>query len=158
MVVEHIPAKNLKRSHAASLAPIITRLQYRLQPLHPLPEGAPHPSFPDTLLHYHLLTEDQLDSMAVYYHQNISSPCIWTQQYPANMNWDAEFLRHISDIKGDEACIRIKRRKVGKFIGLRGCDTPIEEIDLKAQWERARASVAIKSPGEFAFRRGFKRW
>lgn len=130
---------------------------------------------------YHLLTEEELDSIAHYYHQ--STPGIWTMSYPASMNWDKDFLakpsgsqqpanRHarrlsreeqhwldslISDVEKleepyvpqptgpnyagltEQERIRIKRRKVGKFIGLVGMETPIEEIEgrLLACFNRA---------------------
>jgi hypothetical protein len=72
------------------LASRIAHLKLHLAPLVPLPTGNPHPDFPQTLLNYHMLTEDQLDSIASYYHQ--STPSIWTHQYPACMNWDKEML------------------------------------------------------------------
>lgn len=72
------------------LANKIATLQLRLTPLVPLPVGPPHPAFPKTLMAFHLLTEEELDSIAHYYHQ--STPCQWTQQYPAPMNWDRDFL------------------------------------------------------------------
>ncbi|KXT09498.1 hypothetical protein AC579_8006 [Pseudocercospora musae] len=173
------------------LAKKIATLQLRLAPLVPLPEGPPHPHFPKTLMAFHLLTEDQLDSIAHYYHQ--STPHKYTHHYPATMNWDKEFLakprvstptsavskdgnqqrRHSRALSQDEALwledlmntvedlqtpvvpsqaeevpgssgnpyanltdkerIRIKRRKVGKFIGLVGMETPIEEIAGRVQ-------------------------
>lgn len=128
---------------------------------------------------YHLLTEEELDSIAHYYHQ--STPGVWTMHYPACMNWDEDFLSkpsvppphgharrlsreekawldslihdveqlkepEVREPKGpnyaglsDAERVRIKRRKVGKFIGLVGMDTPIEEIEgrLQACFERA---------------------
>ena len=162
------------------LARKIAQLQLRLAPLVPIPEGPAHPAFPKTLMAFHLLTEDELDSIAHYYHQ--STPGIWSNHYPVNMNWDKEFLakpqplpspsspaskvrRHsrrlsqqeqawladlmktMEDLQNpivasqpegsggnsyagltDKERIRIKRRKVGKFIGLVGMETPGEEI------------------------------
>lgn len=72
----------------SALAKKIATLQLRLQPLVPLPAGPPHPAFPKTLMAFHLLTEDELDSIAHYYHQ--STPGVYTRQYPANMNWDPD--------------------------------------------------------------------
>ena len=40
----------------------------------------------------------------------------------------------------DEDRISIKRRKVGKFIGLKGLDTPAEEIVMRIQFDLGRAS------------------
>ena len=143
-----------------SLAPIITRLRFPLAPLHPLPEGSPHQAFPQTLMHYHLLTEEQLDSIARHYHQWTSSPCVWTYGYPTCANWNHEFLEHIGSTKGTEQKVNIKRRKIGKFIGLRGCETPVEETDEFERWMARRERLHIKGAGDLSFfgRRGFKRW
>ncbi|USW54229.1 hypothetical protein Slin15195_G075480 [Septoria linicola] len=186
------------------LAKKIATLQLRLQPLVPLPAGPPHPAFPKTLMAFHLLTEDELDSIAHYYHQ--STPGVYTRQYPANMNWDRDFLARpstratsspqtpttatkgtsdakirrrsrqlsqsediwlqdlmntVEDIQApmlpsqsdeemanaqnpyanmsDKERIRIKRRKVGKFIGLVGMETPAEEIAARIQLSLDRA-------------------
>ncbi|EME79469.1 uncharacterized protein MYCFIDRAFT_123063, partial [Pseudocercospora fijiensis CIRAD86] len=126
------------------LAKKIATLQLRLAPLVPLPEGPPHPDFPKTLMAFHLLTEDQLDSIAHYYHQ--STPHRFTHHYPATMNWDKD---QADDIQGssrnpyanlsDKERIRIKRRKVGKFIGLVGMETPIEEVTGRVQASIDRA-------------------
>lgn len=162
----------------------IATLQLRLAPLVPLPTGPPHPAFPKTLMAFHLLTEDELDSIAHYYHQ--STPCQWTYHYPATMNWDKEHLAKPEDIPNpasqhsrklsqeesiwledlmntvedlqtpvlpsqngesanayrglsDKERIRIKRRKVGKFIGLVGMETPVEEIAGRIQASLDRA-------------------
>lgn len=176
----------------STLAKKIATLQLRLAPLVPLPSGPPHPAFPKTLMAFHLLTEDELDSIAHYYHQSTPGP--WSNHYPSNMNWDKDFLaRPLADAKdgknrrhsrrlslqleeawlddlmqtvkdlqhaplvrsqsspasenernpyavlSDRDRIRIKRRKVGKFIGLVGMDTPAEEIAgrIQASLERA---------------------
>lgn len=142
-----------------NLAPIVTRMQYPLAPLHPLPEGAPHPSFPATILAYHLLTEEQCDSIARYYHQLVSSPCVWTGGYPTTMDWDDEFIEHIGQIQGHQAKHDIKRRKIGRFIGLRGCDTPTEEQEEHERWLRKKEDLAIKV-GDVGYwgRRGFGQW
>lgn len=173
-----------------TLSKKIETLQLRLAPLVPLPSGPPHPSFPKTLMAFHLLTEEELDSIAHYYHQSTPGP--WTHHYPANMNWDKDFLakpkpsttskarRHSKQLSADENVwledlmktvedlqapttgmplasqnevtgrnpyaglsekerIRIKRRKVGKFIGLVGMETPVEEIAGRIQASLDRA-------------------
>lgn len=74
----------------SALSKKIATLQLELAPLVPLPSGPPHPAFPKTLLAFHLLTEDELDSIAHHYHQSTPGP--WTHHYPALMNWDKEFL------------------------------------------------------------------
>ena len=167
----------------------IATLQLKLAPLVPLPSGPPHPAFPKTLMAFHLLTEDELDSIAGYYHQRTPGP--WSNSYPASMNWDKEFLakaavastptagrrqsrrlsqqeaafladllKTVDDLQhpmlpsqpesednsrnqyaglSDKDRIRIKRRKVGKFIGLVGMDTPAEEIAGRIQAGMDRA-------------------
>lgn len=153
----------IQKSQRPSLAPVITRLQYPLAPLHPQPDGDPHPSFPRTLLHYHLLTEDQLDSIALYYHQVVSPTkptSVWIDEYPATMNWDTGYLAHVGHLHGAQARISTKKRKVGRFIGLRGCDTPLEEVEDFSRWRSRRDEVGIKGGDEFGYwgRRGFRRW
>jgi hypothetical protein len=139
---------------------------------------------------FHLLTEEELDSIAHYYHQSTPGP--WSNHYPASMNWDKDFLaksakspskarRHsrrasqgeevwfeelmktVEDIQASSTVlpsqseesatsqrnpyaglsekdrIRIKRRKVGKFIGLVGMETPVEEIAGRIQASLDRA-------------------
>ena len=142
------------------LQPVITRLQYPLAPLHPLPDGAPHPAFPVTLLHYHLLTEDQLNSIAQYYHQDVRSPCVWMHGYPTTMNWDRDYLIHVGETRGVHARVNIKKRKFGRFIGLRGCETPQEESEDYMQWRTRTSERSIKGAGDLAFwgRSGFRRW
>ncbi|KAK3934486.1 hypothetical protein QBC46DRAFT_76464 [Diplogelasinospora grovesii] len=81
-----------------------------LAPLVQLTTGLVHPAFPATLLSFWLLTDDQLDALATFYHQR--TPCRWTLHYPCPISWP----RGLS--------IEEKRRKIGKFIGLRGCETP----------------------------------
>lgn len=164
----------------------IAHLQFQLAPLVPLPEGPPHPDFPKSLLTYYLLTEEQLDAIAHHYGQ--STPGFWTALYPANMNWDKEYLRKAASepetrilerrqsqpalttewwqrflevstgdaefskseaeeaqnrrrqsVLSDTTRINIKRRKVGKFIGLLGMDTPFSEIEDKIQRSLERA-------------------
>lgn len=176
----------------SALAKKIATLQLRLAPLVPLPSGPPHPAFPKTLMAFHLLTEDDLDSIAHHYHQSTPGP--WSDHYPAKMNWDKDFLakptvlsptsntrrrsRRLSQDEknwldelmkavdemqaplvrskssptvetggssnpyaglSDKERIRIKRRKVGKFIGLVGMETPAEEIAGRIQASMDRA-------------------
>jgi hypothetical protein len=205
----------LTRPNNAALTKKIATLQLELAPLVPLPTGPPHPAFPKTLLAFHLLTEDELDSIAHHYHQSTPGP--WTQHYPALMNWDKDFLARsdgngegkgsggrkgkasaadvdaaleadvsekdfletlmttVQDLQkevqgakqpptlrsseaptaggsgsadvgssqyaglSDKDRIRIKRRKVGKFIGLVGMETPVEEIAGRIQASLDRA-------------------
>jgi hypothetical protein len=188
----------------SALARKIATLQLRLAPLVPLPAGPPHPAFPKTLMAFHLLTEEELDSIAHYYHQ--STPGLWSNHYPSNMNWDKEFpakpsqsptkatrrhsrqlsqedrewvddiMKTVEDLQNpivqsqseeqrpnpytglsDKDRVRIKRRKVGKFIGLVGMETPAEEIAgrIQASLERAieRSREELRRNEEVMLRR-----
>lgn len=77
-----------------------------LAPLVQLTSGHVHPAFPSTLLSFWLLTDEQLDQIAHFYHQR--TPCQWTRHYPCPITW------------GEGLTVEEKRRKIGKFIGLRG--------------------------------------
>lgn len=92
------------------LAHKLHQIALPLSPLVQLTTGAVHPHFPRTVLHFWLLTEAQLESLASFYHQRSPSP--WSAQYPCPVVWR-------SDLPLEE-----KRRRMGKFIGLRGCDSP----------------------------------
>jgi hypothetical protein len=188
---------------------------------------------------FHLLTEEELDNIASYYHQ--ATPSEYTHQYPATMNWDKDFLakrppptprapaapstintnttsnsnnnpsikdgkiqvhrrrsRQLShaedvwledlmhtvedlrsplppsqdemDVDGrpgnsanpyanlsERERIRIKRRKVGKFIGLVGMETPAEEIAGRIQMSLdlavARSRAELQRNEEIMLRR-----
>jgi len=101
-----------RRAMNPALQAHIRHLSLSLCPLVNVSSGQPHPSFPKTMLAYHLLTDAQLDDMANYYHQRTPSP--WTRLYPCPVNWAAAVTT--AD----------KRRKFGRFIGLKGCDSPTD--------------------------------
>ncbi|KAK4158129.1 origin recognition complex subunit 3 N-terminus-domain-containing protein [Chaetomidium leptoderma] len=88
----------------------LSQMTLQLAPLVQLTTGAIHPSFPRTLLAFWLLTDAQLDALAHFYHQRTPGP--WTRQYPCPVSWPAGLG------------LEEKRRKLGRFIGLRGCDSP----------------------------------
>ncbi|KIW07923.1 hypothetical protein, variant [Verruconis gallopava] len=128
----------------------ISQMRLKLAPIYPLPSGPPHPAYPKTLLHYWLLTESQLDALAQYYHQ-ISPGNPWRLQYPACMNWDRDFLAVPHSSMGEEerrACLSpeerlaIKRRMFGKFIGLRGCETPMIEVEQRVKLLERKLKLA----------------
>jgi hypothetical protein len=120
----------------------ISQMRLTLAPIYPLPQGPPHAAYPSTLLHFWLLTEAQLDSIAQYYHQT-SPTNEYQRYYPACMNWDRDFLaipHKLMSKAEQEACLpdeerlAIKRRMFGKFIGLRGCNTPVEEFEKRVKF------------------------
>jgi hypothetical protein len=92
-----------------------SHLSHPLVPLVSITTGLPHPYFPTTLLQYHLLTASQLDTLAAHYHQT-SPPIPQTYGYPI----------HVRTWVGDAVPLETKRRRWGRFIGLRGCESPVE--------------------------------
>lgn len=116
-------------------------LDHHLTPLRPyvsVTTKLPHPDFPATLLAYHLLTSAQLDSLARHYHQ-VWPPAPDTANYPKTIPaWVGAPNEHEVDIE-------TKRRRFGRFIGLRGCDSPAETASvstwewmrIEREWEKA---------------------
>ncbi|KAK4192710.1 origin recognition complex subunit 3 N-terminus-domain-containing protein [Podospora australis] len=99
-----------RAAHNPAFEAKLQQMALRLAPLVQLTTGTVHPDFPQSLLCFWLLTDDQLDSLAHFYHQR--TPSQWTTQYPCPVYWPPGLT------------LEEKRRKLGKFIGLRGCDTP----------------------------------
>lgn len=97
-----------------------------LAPLVQLTTGQVHPRFPDTLLNFWLLTDAELESLASFYHQR--TPCAWTQHYPCPVAWSSSLP------------LEEKRRRIGKFMGLRGCETPVKLQSEEELLEEARAA------------------
>ncbi|KAG4433549.1 hypothetical protein IFR05_010974 [Cadophora sp. M221] len=108
----------------------IRQMALPLAPLVRLTTGEVHPVFPSTLLNFWLLTSEQCDELAHFYHQR--TPCVYTTHYPCPVVWRTDAL------------LEEKRRRIGRFIGLRGCESPVrllteEEIQRRVQEERERA-------------------
>jgi hypothetical protein len=106
--------------------------------------GLPHPSFPTSILQYHLLTHRQLDELARFYHQ-VTPPVRETFSYPARIPvWvsvnEEEDAEHAAEVD-----LETKRRRWGRFVGLRGCESPTEEREeeremedrMEREWQRA---------------------
>lgn len=138
----------------------VNHLTTPLVPLISVTTGLPHPSFPRSLLQYHLLTHQQLDSLARWYHQ--SEPAIRESfDYPA---WIPPYTnRDGSDTGFEEVPLSTKRRRWGRFIGLRGCESPtVEESEealverMEREWQRARERARDE---EIAREKGWRgRW
>lgn len=109
----------------------LAQMKIRLSPIVQISTGAVHPEFPATILNYWLLTEAQLDSLALFYHQRY--PNEFTMSYPCPVTWPAEGLS-IGD----------KRRKIGRFIGLRGCESPIMIKTEQEIQEEVRKNAALE--------------
>jgi hypothetical protein len=145
----------------------IEHLRAPLVPLVSVTSGLPHPDFPCSLLQYHLLTDEQLDSLARWYHQ-VSPPMAETFMYPAWIPaWASLVGRDTADDVQDDTDIETKRRRWGRFIGLRGCESPTATgpLDESAQelgrrmereWQRALARAEEE---ERAWEKGWRgRW
>jgi hypothetical protein len=132
-----------------------SHLQTPLVPLISVTSGLPHPTFPRSILQYHLLTHDQLDELARFYHQ-VTPPVSETFRYPAmipawvNLNKEDEEGEQVVDLE-------TKRRRWGRFVGLRGCETPKDgggremEERMEREWrralERARDEERLRDKG-----------
>jgi len=99
------------RTRNPKLAAKIQQMALSLAPLVSLASGNIHPCFPLTLLNYWLLTSAQLDELAHFYHQRTPGP--YSSYYPCPVYWDCG------------ASLEEKRRRLGRFIGLRGCESPV---------------------------------
>jgi hypothetical protein len=120
------PSSSYKTTNNPAFYKKLQHLSLKLAPLVQIDTGLAHPSFPSTLLSYHVLTVQELDDLAHFYHQRTPGP--FTARYPQPMNW------------GESLPLEEKRRKFGKFVGLRGCESPVrvELLSEKEIWERAR--------------------
>lgn len=108
----------------------IAQMTLLLAPLVRLTSGDVHPAFPKMLVSYWLLTDSQLEELSHFYHQR--TPCELTRHYPCPMGWRQGLT------------LEEKRRKMGKFIGLRGCETPMTlktEEEIIAECKRAREAA-----------------
>lgn len=99
---------------------VMKHLQTPLCPLISSTTGLQHPEFPCTILAYHLLTSRQLDDLARHYHQ-VHPPVAATSYYPVTIPpW-------VGTSEEGDTNLDTKRRRFGRFIGLRGCESPVEE-------------------------------
>lgn len=119
-------------------------MKIRLSPIVQISTGAVHPAFPRTLLNFWLLTEEQLDSLALFYHQRY--PNELTMAYPCPVEWPATGLT-IAD----------KRRKMGRFIGLRGCESPIVMVKSEEEIRDEVRKQAAKEEEELRMREKLSR-
>jgi hypothetical protein len=97
-------------------------LEYLTRPLVPLVSvttGQPHPAFPRTILAFHLLTSDQLDDLSRHYHQ------VWPP-VPETFNYPIHIPAWVGTGKEGEADLDTKRRRFGRFVGLRDCESPVK--------------------------------
>jgi hypothetical protein len=120
-----------------------------LAPLVSVTTGQPHPAFPSTLLQYHLLTHPELDQLSVHYHQtepasehSFRYPCKIPGWLPASeaRRESASGTRRGSEgrrgNRGVKLTLDTKRRRFGRFIGLRGCESPDISEERREMEER----------------------
>lgn len=80
-----------------------------------------------------------MDSLVHFYHQR--TPTRLSLSYPAPV---------ITSWKGD-ADLEDKRRRFGRFVGLKGCDSPIDSEDMRIEinrWFEARIRKDIARENE----------
>ncbi|KAI9891009.1 MAG: hypothetical protein M1814_003360 [Vezdaea aestivalis] len=124
----------------------VAHLRLRLSPLVNLRSGKAHPDFPATLLAFWLLTENQLDSLAHFYDQR--TPNRYSKEYPCPIQWVEETEEckddkpaGLIDFDGEgrlvlgppSEILEVKRRRWGRFMGLRGCESPVRDVDIEAR-------------------------
>lgn len=113
-----------------------------LAPLVALTTGEVAPVFPSTLLNFWLLTSDQCDELAHFYHQR--TPSVFTRHYPCPIEWRTD------------ANLEEKRRRIGRFIGLRGCESPVR-LPNEEEITREARNAANRDEDQDMFRRKM-RW
>lgn len=129
-----------------ALAAKIAQLSLPLAPLVSLPNGQVHPQFPKTLLGFWLLTTDQLEELAHFYHQRTPGP--WSNQYPCPIKWNKDATigkLNLLPLSVQDTSVLTpilpkeeKRMKLGRFIGLRGCESPSELLTQEDIMEEVR--------------------
>jgi hypothetical protein len=121
----------------------VAHLKLPLHPLVSMTTGQPHPNFPTSILNYQLLSSSDLDNLAQHYHQT-STPSYYTSQYP----------RQVPSWEGKNLELEVKRRRFGRFIGMRGCESPIHVVEglrqgetMEQKMEREWTEMMRKSRG-----------
>ncbi|KAI1820244.1 hypothetical protein F4861DRAFT_77959 [Xylaria intraflava] len=113
-----------RAANSAAFKQKLRQMALPLAPLVQLTTGHIHPAFPGTLLNFWLLTDAQLEELAHFYHQR--TPCRYTFHYPCPINWSSNMP------------LEEKRRRIGRFIGLRGCESPVRALTEEQIMEEAR--------------------
>lgn len=104
------PVPRAPPARSVAFAEKLRHMALPIAPLVQLTSGAVHPRFPGTMLAFWLLTDAELEGLAHFYHQR--TPGRWSAHYPCPVAWDSA------------AAVEEKRRRIGRFIGLRGCESP----------------------------------
>jgi hypothetical protein len=136
--------------------PTISRLSRPLHPLVSITTGLTHPFFPKSMLAFNILTSSELNELAIHFHQTYP-PTRDTFRYPLPVKPWVATNGLVRDLGVD---VEVKRRRFGRFIGLKGCESPTgpaetstttgsvadRQAEIRAeterQWEKAR-EVAV---------------
>ncbi|KAL8922070.1 MAG: hypothetical protein Q9208_005380 [Pyrenodesmia sp. 3 TL-2023] len=153
-LVNHPPTSAAAKptDHSLQYRRKLTHLTTALAPLLSITSGTAHPSFPSTILHYHLLTEDQLNELAHHYHQRTPSRFSLCYPLPVVGRWHQGTTE-----PGEAAKLEDKRRRFGRFVGLRGCESPVDGDGGEADREREQRAMELYVEGEIK-RREEKAW
>jgi hypothetical protein len=103
----------------------LRHIQSPLIPLISVTSGQSHPFFPTSLLQYHLLTHPELDDLSLHYHQTEpATEHSW--RYPCRVpGWlPPSSMNTVENQRRLNLTLDTKRRRFGRFIGLRGCESP----------------------------------
>ncbi|KAJ5124572.1 uncharacterized protein N7515_008397 [Penicillium bovifimosum] len=100
--------------------PLLLHLSARLRPLVNVVTGRTHPDFPQTMLAYNLLTMEQCDGLARHFHQ------VWPP-VPASFHYPVYITPWIGTPEEETTDLPTRLRRLGRFFGLRGCESPIAE-------------------------------
>lgn len=170
----HAQYHTYKPPTTVTLDHILAHLRTPLHPLVSSMTGVQHPYFPRDLLAFHLLTSSQLDELARHYHQ-VWPPVQATFWYPVWVPGWLPFSSSMSEgCSEDQGCdggigavdLATKRRRFGRFIGLRGCESPVREYAhddtngsgsqengsemlarMEREWQEALAKAATEELG-----------
>jgi hypothetical protein len=127
----------------------IAHLARKLHPLVSYSTGLIHPYFPKSVLAFNLLTSAQLDALALHFHQ-VYPPRRETFLYPLPIKPWLTTNGFLRDLGVDT---EVKRRRFGKFMGLKGCESPVKTRSdeesvveqVERDWERRyRNAMAVQ--------------
>lgn len=129
------------KQHHPFFSRVLSHLSHPLTPLVSVTTGMAHPLFPQSILAYHLLDSATLDALALYYHQ-VEPPVEESFEYPVRVpGWVN--LATGTGVAGNSKMktqvivnLETKRRRFGRFIGLRGCESPTLDESMEEKMER----------------------
>ncbi|KAJ5936729.1 hypothetical protein N7466_003179 [Penicillium verhagenii] len=137
---EGIQTSTPRPLHHPGFVPVLQYLRQELYPLVSCTTGEIPTDFPETMLSYHLLTNNQLDNLAQHYHQT-SPPLPQTSMYPSQIQkpWLGPNTESNIDLE-------TKRRRFGRFIGLGGCNSPVATEHPQPTLHLATQESSVTTP------------